>query len=73
MPEEHNDALDLLALDEALTNLEVKDPGMARVVMLRFFAGLSVEQTAEAMKVSERTVMREWSVARAWLFSQMSG
>jgi RNA polymerase sigma factor (TIGR02999 family) len=72
LPGEDSQALDLLALDEALTKLEEKDPDMARVVMLRFFAGLSVEETAAAMEISPRTVQREWSVARAWLFEQMA-
>ncbi|MEZ6020311.1 MAG: ECF-type sigma factor [Planctomycetota bacterium] len=67
------DSLDLLALDEALAELEAKDPDMAKVVMLRFFAGLSVEETAAAMQVSPRTVMREWSVAKAWLYQRMEG
>ncbi len=71
LPGEETDPLDLLALDEALTELEKKDPQMARIVMLRFFAGLSVKETAEAMEISERTVIREWSVARAWLYKQM--
>ena len=72
LPGEETDPLDLLALDEALSELEQKDPEMARIVMLRFFAGLSVKETAEAMEISERTVVREWSVARAWLHKQMS-
>ncbi len=57
----------VLALDEALTRLESEDPRAFEVVQLRFFAGLSVEQAAEALGVSERTVQREWSFARAWL------
>lgn len=57
----------LLALDEALSRLEEQDPRSAEVVQLRYFAGLSVAQTAEALDVSERTVKREWTFARAWL------
>ncbi|MBK9385988.1 MAG: sigma-70 family RNA polymerase sigma factor [Planctomycetes bacterium] len=64
-------SVDLLALDEALTALEARDPRMAQIVQLRFFAGLSVEESAAALEVSERTVKREWAVARAWLFRQM--
>ncbi len=63
--------VDLLALDEALTALEERDPRMAQIVQLRFFAGLSVEESAAALEVSERTIKREWAVARAWLFRQM--
>ena len=62
---------DLLALDEAIQRLEGQDPRMAEIVRLRFFAGLSVEETAKALEVSERTVKREWAVARAWLFEAM--
>ncbi|MCC6784936.1 MAG: sigma-70 family RNA polymerase sigma factor [Planctomycetes bacterium] len=65
-------ALDLVALDEALDALEVYDSRMAQIVQLRFFAGLSVEDTAAAMELSTRTVKREWAVARAWLFRRMS-
>lgn len=64
---------DLLALDEAIQRLEEQDPRMAEVVRLRFYAGLSVEETAMALEVSERTVKREWAVARAWLFNAMEG
>jgi len=56
-----------IALDEALTRLEREDEQAARVVALRFYAGLSVDETAEALDVSPRTVMREWSFARARL------
>jgi RNA polymerase sigma factor (TIGR02999 family) len=62
---------DLLALDEAIQRLEGQDPRMAEIVRLRFFAGLSVEETAKALEVSERTVKREWAVARAWLYDAM--
>jgi len=58
----------LLALDEAMQRLEEEDARSAEVVRLRFYAGLSVEETARVMNVSERTVMREWSFARARLF-----
>jgi RNA polymerase sigma-70 factor, ECF subfamily len=60
-------ALELLSLDRALTELERLDPRQARVVELRFFAGLSVEETAEAAGVSTATVKREWRTARAFL------
>src|SRR5258705_5715553 len=58
---------DLVALDDALQALEKLDPRQARVVELRFFAGLSLEETAEALKVSVGTVRRDWSLAEAWL------
>lgn len=67
------DTVDWIALDEALSALEQHDRDMAQVVMLRYFAGLSVEQTAEVMGVSARTVKREWACARAWLFKAMGG
>jgi len=62
---------DLLALDEALLRLERKDPRAAEVVRLRYFAGLTIDQTADAMQLSSRTVKREWEFARAWLMKQM--
>jgi RNA polymerase sigma factor (TIGR02999 family) len=58
----------LLALDDALSRLAVLDPRQARVVELRYFAGLSVEETASVLGMSTGTVKREWAVARAWLF-----
>ena len=64
---------DLIALDEALARLETFDPRKARVVSLRFFAGLSVEETAAAMDLSPATVKNEWAFARAWLHREMSG
>jgi RNA polymerase sigma factor (TIGR02999 family) len=62
---------DLLALDEALCELERMDPRKAQVVELRFFGGLSVEEAAEVLKVSPITIMRDWSSAKAWLFREM--
>lgn len=67
------DALDLLALDEALEKLEAFDADLARLVMLRTFAGLGVDETAQALGVSPRTVKRDWSVAKAWLHRAMTG
>jgi RNA polymerase sigma factor (TIGR02999 family) len=58
---------ELLALDSALTSLESLDPRQAKIVELRFFGGLSVEETAEAAGISTATVKREWRTARAWL------
>ena len=61
----------ILALDDALGRLDKQDPRVADVVRLRFFAGLSVEETAKALEVSARTVKREWSFARAWLYNAL--
>lgn len=58
----------ILALEEALCRLEQQDPGAAAVVKLRFYAGLSVEEAAEVLGISERTVKRDWQFARAWLY-----
>jgi RNA polymerase sigma factor (TIGR02999 family) len=63
---------DLLALDDALTALASSDPRKAQVVELRFFGGLSVEETAEVLKLSPITVMRDWNTARAWLYRELS-
>lgn len=67
------EAADLLSLDRALTELSELDERLARMVELRFFAGLSVEQTAEAMDVSPRTVKRDWRKARAFLHRAIEG
>lgn len=64
---------ELLALDEALAALAVIDPTKARIVELRFFVGLSVEELGKAIGASESTVRREWRMARAWLRSRMDG
>ena len=62
---------DLLELDEALTRLGALNPRQAQVVELRYFGGLSEEETAEALKVSLRTVQRDWNLARLWLYRQI--
>jgi RNA polymerase sigma factor (TIGR02999 family) len=64
---------EILALDEALTRLAQEDPEAARVVQLHFFAGLSIEQAAEALGVSRATAYREWAFARAWLQCAIGG
>jgi len=63
--------VDLLALDEALQKLAEQDATQSRIVELRFFGGLTVEETAEVLRISPATVKREWSTARAWLFRRM--
>lgn len=67
------DSLDLLALDEALTRLAGLDPQAARLVELRFYGGLSVEETAAALEISPRTAARLWEFARLWLFNEIDG
>jgi RNA polymerase sigma factor (TIGR02999 family) len=64
--------VDVLALDEALTRLAALDPAHAKVVELRYFGGLTVEETAEAMEISPATVKRHWAIARAWLRRELS-
>jgi RNA polymerase sigma factor (TIGR02999 family) len=64
-------ARELVALDDALDALAEVDPRKARIVELRFFGGLSVKETAEVVKVSSDTVMRDWKVARAWLLTEL--
>ncbi|QDU69749.1 sigma-70 family RNA polymerase sigma factor [Engelhardtia mirabilis] len=66
-----SDSLDILALDEALTRLAERDPRKAQIVEQRFFAGLSNAEVAEAMGVTERTVERDWRMARAWLRKEL--
>jgi RNA polymerase sigma factor (TIGR02999 family) len=62
----------LPALDEALTRLEAIDPEQARIIEMRFFGGLSIEETAAAMDISPATLKRRWALARAWLFRELS-
>ena len=64
---------DFIALDDALKSLSAFDARKARIVELRFFGGLTVEETAEVLKVSPRTVMRDWSLAQAWLYRELRG
>jgi RNA polymerase sigma factor (TIGR02999 family) len=63
---------DVVAVDDALKSLEALDARKARIVELRFFGGLTTEETAEVMKTSARTVEREWSLAQAWLLRELS-
>ena len=64
---------DLVALDEALKTLAEVDPRKSQVVEMRFFGGLSVEETAEVLKVSPDTVLRDWRLAKLWLLRELSG
>jgi len=68
-----NESLDLLALEDALLQLEAADPRQARVVELRFFGGLDIPETAEALGVSPATVKRDWAFARAFLLRALDG
>jgi RNA polymerase sigma factor (TIGR02999 family) len=62
----------LFDLDQALTTLEAFDPRKARVVELRFFGGLTLDETAEVLQVSANTVWRDWDLAKTWLYREMS-
>jgi RNA polymerase sigma-70 factor (ECF subfamily) len=66
-------SIDLVALDQALERLTVLDPEQGRLVELRFFGGLTVEETADAMSISPATVKRHWTVASAWLARELEG
>ena len=70
-PGPHGQDVDLLALDEALDKLSKLDAQQSRIIELRYFAGLSVEDTAEFLGISPATVKRSWSSARAWLLREM--
>ena len=67
------DVLDALALDTALQKLEALDPDQGRIVELRFFGGLTVEETASVLGISPATVKREWAVAKGWLYRELTG
>ncbi|HEY4088961.1 MAG TPA: ECF-type sigma factor [Bryobacteraceae bacterium] len=64
---------DLVALDDAMNALARLDPRKARIIEMRFFGGLSVEETAEVLKVSPATVRRDWSIAKVWLYRELGG
>jgi RNA polymerase sigma factor (TIGR02999 family) len=66
-------AREVIALDDALNALALIDPRKARVIELRFFGGLSVEETAEVLTVSPDTVLRDWRLARAWILTELEG
>ena len=66
-PSDERDPIDLLALDDALSRLGAIDPRKVEVVQLRWFAGLSVEETAAALQISAAQVKRDWAIARAWI------
>ena len=68
-----NRGADLVALDDAMDTLARIDPRKVQIVEMRFFGGLSVEETAEVLKVSPVTVMRDWSTAKAWLYRELTG
>ena len=72
-PEAALDAVDTIALDQALQELEKIDPGQARLVELRFFGGLTLDETAAVLEVSPSTVKREWAIAKGWLYRALKG
>jgi RNA polymerase sigma factor (TIGR02999 family) len=65
--------VDILALDDALEALSKTDPRKGRVVELRYFGGLSVEESAEVLQIAPETVMRDWKLAKAWLYRELTG
>jgi RNA polymerase sigma-70 factor, ECF subfamily len=65
--------VDVLAVDRVLTDLEALDPQQSQIVELRFFAGLTVEETAEALGISKATVKRDWALAKAWMAREIAG
>jgi RNA polymerase sigma factor (TIGR02999 family) len=73
VPDTHPlDAVDVLDLDRALTKLETLDAAQARIIELRFFGGLTIEETAHALALSPTTVKREWAIARGWLYRELT-
>ena len=72
-PDDPVDAVDALDLDRALTALEQIDPEQARLVEMRFFGGLTIEETGAALRISPATVKREWALAKGWLLRYLTG
>jgi DNA-directed RNA polymerase specialized sigma24 family protein len=72
LPTASTSSVDVLALDEALDALSAIDARQCRVVELRFFAGLKIDEAATALRISPATVEREWALAKAWLFRRLS-
>jgi RNA polymerase sigma factor (TIGR02999 family) len=66
------DAIDVLAIDRALQELEALDPDQAKIVELRFFGGLTVEETSAVLGISTATVKREWALAKGWLYRALT-
>ena len=71
VPDQDTNEPDVLALDEALERLKKMDPRLVKVVELRYFGGLSIEETAEALEVSPNTVKRDWASAKLWLYREL--
>ena len=69
----HGRGIEVLALDQALSSLSTIDARKGRVVELRYFGGLSIEETAEILGISQETVKRDWKMAKAWLFGELTG
>lgn len=67
------DPVDVFALDRALSRLEAVDAQQGRIIELRFFGGLTIQETAEVMRISPGTIKRDWTVARAWLYRELTG
>ena len=72
LPAAWTSSVDVLALDQALEELALMDERLCRVVELKFFAGLTIDETAEALDVSCATVERDWAAARAWLYDRLT-
>ncbi len=73
LPADGLDAVEVLDLDRALTKLEALDPDQARIIEMRFFGGLTIDETAAALQVSAATVKREWAIAKGWLLRELTG
>lgn len=69
----HKREVDMIALDHALETLSARDPQQGQIVELRYFGGLTIEDTAKVLKISPATVKRDWNLARAWLYREIAG